>query len=64
LSLTALARQQRLGPVLQALVRRHPQVLLGEAFTAAWEQEWQLSEQHCLSPAWQERLHAYLDAHR
>jgi len=64
LSLTALARQQRLGPVLQALVERHPQVLLGEDFAAAWEQEWQVSAQHCLSPVWQERLHAYLDAHR
>lgn len=63
-SLTALARQQRLGPVLQALVRQHPEVLLGDAFAAAWEQEWALSEQHCLGPGWQEKLHAYLDAHR
>ena len=67
LSFTALARQQRLNSALLALAEQHPEIIYGDevetGFEAAWQAELQLSSQHCLSPAWKERLDAYISAH-
>lgn len=61
LSFTALARQGRLTGMAAAVAAAHPEALEAD-FAARWREECTLSTEHCLSPDWQETLHAYIRA--
>lgn len=62
LSLLMLARQRRLPAALADLTVRAPAEFSGEGFDAAWAEELAPGAAPALSPAWRDRLDAYLGA--